>query len=154
MATANRNRVKVNDVINFVITEFKLDEDDFYKKLGANGLLPKNLSITEQKKVVTDGTKYASHVAADFAANHDITLIGEPKGKRGWTKTELEKMLKKPTTTLPRISKAAKELAEDHKIDWASVTGTSKTGQITIKDIKSIVEKNAESESESESEEE
>lgn len=136
-------RVKVNDVLNFVINEYKLDKNEFYEKLGAKGLLPKTINISET--VVKDTPKFASQAATILAAQHGIIPDGTPPGKRGWTKSDIQKVIDTTTTQnlLPRISKAAKELAEDHKIDWTVITGTSKKGTITKSDITDIIKKNA-----------
>jgi pyruvate/2-oxoglutarate dehydrogenase complex dihydrolipoamide acyltransferase (E2) component len=151
-------RVKVNDVIDFVVAEFNLDKDDFYKKLGSKGLLPKNREVKDvptKLKTNIEGPKFASKQAELLASAHGITPAGVPSGKRGWTKTDIEKLISGYKPQLPIITKSAKDLAENHNIDWTKIIGTSKKGHITKSDILNIIKsKEEEEESKEESKEE
>ena len=40
---------------------------------------------------------------------------------------------------LPGISPKAQQLAEDNQIDWTVLTGTSKSGMITLADVKEAI---------------
>jgi pyruvate/2-oxoglutarate dehydrogenase complex dihydrolipoamide acyltransferase (E2) component len=151
------NRVKVTDVIDFVVKEFELDKDDFYKKLDSKELLPISLKVKDVPTKVKSngGPKFASKVAELLATENCITPVGVPSSKRGWTKADIQKLIDGDKLTLPSITRAAKEFAEIHEIDWTKIVGTSKKGQITKNDISKIVKsKKSESESEKESESE
>ena len=122
--------------------DVKDSENDLYKLLAQEGLLPKKMV---PKDVVVMGSKFASPKAEEFA-NVNSIKIGEAEvgtGKNGSLTIADLKKIQKSAIVKPDVdaSPQALILAKENNIEISEITGTGKNGKIKIDDVKSIIDK-------------
>ena len=153
MATSAKTLEQIIDTIS---TEFKLDKPDIFAHLALKELLPAKLAKKPETKQVTI---FASKKAEEFASEGSISPNpGNGSGKDGkYTLSDIKQLLEPVVTQKVLISSKAVKYAKDEKVEISQVTGTGKEGRILLTDVQkwkaeSIkIESDSESESESES---